>query len=54
MALGNLNCPIMLEVKPDGAGWAEIKMHIGIMPFQCKTEVYLDAMNSIIYKLLIQ
>jgi hypothetical protein len=29
MALGNLNCPIMLEVKPDGAGWAEVKMHIG-------------------------
>ena len=27
--MGNMNCPIMLEVKPDGAGWAEIKMHIG-------------------------
>ena len=29
MDLGNLNCPIMLEVKPGGAGWAEVNMHIG-------------------------
>ena len=27
--MGNLNCPIMLEVKPGGAGWAEVNMHIG-------------------------